>query len=333
MMRAIGLLILCLLPSVLPAQDLGFVKALSSIDRAPVTTDTLGRLLGVPAFQYLQRPITVGAYGSTVYLFDAGTNIFYRYDRNLETLHELAEISGALKGEPAGITVLPDLSFYVSDPFGHQVIHGSFDGKVLQRFSDQANLSSPVATAFDEMTRNLLVADRQFDHVVGFNHKGWLLFGFGERGEGADQTYAIADMAFGPLGLYLLDHNPFVKIYSPQGKYLDGFLRREVSNPGAIAVDLHDRVYVADTFDDTVKVYVRGKYVGQFGGTGTALGQFRSITDLYVNQYFLYVADSMNSRVQVFLIERLYAEPPHEMGENSPQPHSISEPSQGVPEQ
>lgn len=318
MIRFITLVVLLLPHPTSFAQGLDFVKRLSSIERAPVTSDSLGRMLGKPAFVRLQRPVAMGAYGSSVYLFDAGPNLFYRYDIYQETLQELPQITAVLKGVPAGITVAPDLSFYVADPVGRQVIHGSFDGQILRILSDDANLAGPVATSFDQFTRNLLVADSMFDHIVGFNHDGRLLFAFGERGMGPQQSQVITDMFAGPRGLYILDRNPHIKVYTPEGKFIFGFSRKEVANPMAIAVDAHDRVYVADGFDDTIKVYVQDNYVGQIGGTGSAPGRFRFISDLYINQNFLYVADSMNGRVQVFVIERLYAETPQDTHRDMP---------------
>jgi hypothetical protein len=151
-----------------------------------------------------------------------------------------------------------------------------------------------------------------FDHIVAFNHPGWLLFAFGERGMGPQQSQVIADMTSGPRGLYVLDRNPIIKVYTPDGKFIFGFSRNEVANPVAIAVDAYDRVYVADGFDDSIKVYVQEKFVGEIGGNGSAPGRFRFITDMYINQNFLYVADSMNGRVQVFVIERLYAGQPQD---------------------
>lgn len=316
-MRLITASLLLLCHSTLFAEGLDFVKRLSSIERAPITSDSLGRMFGTPAFARLQRPVAVGAHGNTVYLFDAGPNLFYRYDLAYETLQDLPRISGALKGVPGGITVTADRSFYVTDPAGRQVIHGSLDGQVLRLLSDDANLANPVAAVFDEFSRQLLVADSLFDHVVSFNHEGWPLFAFGERGMGPEQSQVIADMTTGPLGFYVVDRNPQVKVYTPQGKFLFGFPRREVATPTAIAVDLHDRVYLADGFDDTIKVYVQGAYVGEFGGTGTSPGRFRFITDLTIDQSFLYVADSMNGRVQVFVIERLYADHPPPDGETA----------------
>jgi len=331
-MRFIAALTLLLLVPALSAQELDFVKPLSAIERAPITSDTLGRMAGIPGFAQLQRPVTVGAYGGTVYLFDAGPNIFYRYDLYQETLQELPIISAALKGAPAGITVAPDRSFYVADPAGRQVIHSSFDGQILRILSDSANLANPVATAFDPYTDNLLVADSLYDHIVGFNHEGWLLYGFGQRGMGPQQFQLIVGMASGPEGIYVVDRlNPFIKIYTPDGKFIYGFSRREVSNPAAIAVDWRDRIYVADNFDDTIKVYVKEKYVGEFGGTGSALGRFRFITNLYINQNFLYVADSMNGRIQVFIIDPLGAAKPQEKNSERPVVPNESPATEGVP--
>lgn len=313
MMRLLAALTLLLFSTAPCAQGLDFVKPLSAIERAPLTTDTLGRMLGTPAFARLMRPVTVGAHSGVVYLFDAGTNLFYRFDIYQETLQELPRISAALKGVPAGISVAPDRSFYVADPAGRQVIHGALDGQVIRILSDASNLANPVATAIDPYTGNVVVADSLFDHLVGFNQQGWLLYGFGQRGMGPQQFQLITAMASGPQGLYVVDRlNPFIKIYTPEGRFIYAFSRREVASPSAIAVDWRDRVYVADSFDDTIKVYVKETYVGEFGGTGSALGRFRGITNLYINQNFLYVADSMNGRVQVFVIDPLGAEKPQQ---------------------
>lgn len=331
MMRLLAALTLFLLNTALFAQGLDFARPLGVIDRAPLTQDMLGRLFGKPGFVRLERPVAVAASGSIVYLFDAGPNLFFRYDSHQKTLQELPIISGALKGAPTAITIAPDRSFYVADPAGRQVIHGSYDGQVLRILSDNTNLANPVSTVLDPVTSHLLVADSLYDHVVGFNQEGWLLFGFGQRGLGPQQFQLIVGMASGPQGLYVVDRlNPFIKIFTPEGKFIHGFTRREVSNPSAIAVDRYDRVYVADSFDDAIKVYVKDSYAGEIGGTGSGPGRFRFITGLHIDQNTLYVADSMNGRVQLFELSPpvATAPPPNSspppllpgIGEESPTP-------------
>lgn len=330
-MRGVVAGVLLLLSAASWAQGLDFARPLAVIDRAPLTQDMLGRLFGKPGFVRLERPVAVAASGSTVYLFDAGPNLFFRYDNQQKTLLELRQISGALKGAPAAITIAPDRSFYVADPAGRQVIHGSFDGQVLRTLSDASNVASPVATVLDPLSNHLLVADSLYDHAVGFNQEGWLLFGFGQRGLGPQQFQLIVGMAGGPQGLYLVDRlNPFIKIFTPQGTFVRGFTRREVASPAAIAVDRYDRVYIADSFDDTIKVYVKETYAGEIGGTGSGPGRFRFITGLHIDQNTLYVADSMNGRVQLFELSPpvATAQPPNSTplprlpgtGEESPTP-------------
>ncbi|HEY0721224.1 MAG TPA: hypothetical protein VGE50_08215 [Gammaproteobacteria bacterium] len=333
MMRLLAGATLLLFAAASSAQGGDFVRPLSAIERAPITQDMLGRLFGTPGFARLERPVTVAAQGNLVYLFDAGPNLFYRYDNNQKTLQELSNITGALKGAAAGITVAPDRSFYVADPAGHQVIHSSFDGQVLRLLRDEANLANPVATALDTLGNNLLVADSLFDHIVGFNQQGWLLFGFGQRGMGPQQFQLIVDMARGPQGLYVVDRlNPFIKIFTPEGKFIFGFTRREVANPSAIAVDRYERVYIADSFDDTIKVYVKGQLAGEIGGTGSTLGRFRFITDLCIEQNTLYVADSMNGRIQVFEIDPPAVKKPQPQTSITLPPLDTPSPTNGVPE-
>lgn len=324
------LLALLLLCSAATAQTLDFVKPLSAVQRAPISSDMMGRLFGAPGFAHLHRPVAVAADGAYVYLFDAGPKLLYRFNRTQETLQILSGIDGVLKGNPSSIVVVPDHSLYLADPDGRQVIHLSFDGQLIRTLSDTANLARPTAVSFDLERDILLAADGLYDHILGFNHEGWLLFAFGERGQELNQLQVIVDMARGPEGLYLVDRlNPYIKIYSLDGRFLYGFSRKEVNNPVAIAVDRHERVYVADGFDDTIKVYEKERYIGEFGGTGSALGKFRFVTDLYIDQYLLYVADSMNGRVQVYVIDPysgMKSEEQKVIAEPLPEPAPIQQP-------
>ncbi len=73
-------------------------------------------------------------------------------------------------------------------------------------------------------------------------------------------------------------------------------------NPTALAVDRYGRIYISDAFDDSIKVYDYRGYIESIGGTGSADGMFRGITDIYIDRHFMYVADSGNNRIQVFII-------------------------------
>ncbi len=66
-------------------------------------------------------------------------------------------------------------------------------------------------------------------------------------------------------------------------------------------------VFVADNFDRGIKVYTEGRLSATLGGSvlggsGGAPVQFSRIGGLWLEQDTLYVADSLNQRVQSFLV-------------------------------
>lgn len=89
----------------------------------------------------------------------------------------------------------------------------------------------------------------------------------------------------------------------------------EFYSPSGLAIDQKSgRLYVADTGRHKVRVYdsVSGKFLFEFGGRGTQLGQFNFPTHLFLRKGRLYVTDTMNFRVQVFDLE---GKPLHKFGE------------------
>jgi DNA-binding beta-propeller fold protein YncE len=73
--------------------------------------------------------------------------------------------------------------------------------------------------------------------------------------------------------------------------------------PRGIAVDSQGHVLVADTGNKRIVIYdTDGNFISQFGGEGTAAGQFDEPVGLaFDTQGNLYVADTWNQRIQVFV--------------------------------
>jgi len=78
----------------------------------------------------------------------------------------------------------------------------------------------------------------------------------------------------------------------------------ELCDPGGIALD-NERLFVADTGNDRVQVFGKdGRWLTSFGETGRAEGQFnRPIGIACDADGHVYVADSLNNRVQKFRFE------------------------------
>lgn len=268
-----------------------------------LTGASLGASSGLPGFAagagagygVLRQPTAISARGNDVYLLDAGLRRIFRYDRARQTLTPFTSLSAS-----AGMSVYaaPDLSVYVTDPARGQVLHFDWDGAPLPALSSPGNLGRPIAVTVDEGSGQVLVADALYDQIVVFNSLGRPLSVIKPQ-----RVRAIAAMALGPDGIYVADRLARqVVVVGRDGAYRYAFGAGSLAGPNAIAVDRGNLAFVADNFDQTVKVYRDGKLVATAGGAGAAPGRFNGIAGLAVDGGLLYVADSLNARVQIMLI-------------------------------
>lgn len=279
---------------------------LTNISRAPLSETALLSFAGVGKFVSITNPVAIGARGNMVYIVDGAKQLVYRYDNSNESLTPMYMLNTHLQGIPTAVTVAQDGSFYLADPFARQVLHFSMQGTLLRSYQNPGNLANPVAINLSA-GGNIMIADHLYDHVLVFNRVGQALRAFGQRGTAKGQFLEVIDMASGPDGIYVLDRlSKSVKVFSEEGVLLRELLRPEVIDPTAIAVDYAERVYISDAFDDTIKIYSRSGLLETVGGSGLQNGQFRMISDLHVDNSFLYVADSANDRVQVFLLKAAF---------------------------
>lgn len=260
-------------------------RPLSALPRKPDLAGYLAWLL----------PTAVAVRGNYVYVVDSGRRQIFRYDLAQQTMTLFADyVAGAV----SDITVAPDLSLYVADIKARQVLHFSVDGRLLRTFSNSLELARPVAVLLDEPRGRILVADSLYNHVVVFNRLG-LVLSVLKPGAGR----SIEAMAHGPDGLYLVDRlRQQVVVIGADGanRYLLG--KGTLKMPGVIAVDRFNRVFVSDSFDNTIKLYEDGELAASFGGSAATPASFNRITSLRLEQNLLYVADSLNRRVLSFLV-------------------------------
>lgn len=249
------------------------------------------------------EPVAVGGIEGLLYIVDADPKIVYRYDLVLNEIVPVPDIADYLQGKPGNIYVAEDRSFYIVDSIGKQVLHFSERGELLARFQDLANLSRPIDVLVDEETGDVLVADGSFSHIVVFNSVGKAVKAIGQRGTGPGRFRAITGMTWGADGLFVLDRLELpVQVLTEAGEYRYSFGESDLIFPTAIAVDQDQRVFVSDRSDNTIRVYQNGQLLMTFGGGGSVPGRFRIITGLWVSGNLLYVADSLNQRVQVLRI-------------------------------
>lgn len=252
-----------------------------------------------------RRPVAVGGVDNLLYILDADFKLVFQYDLSTGLFSpHVIEIGRHITGDPSGLFVARDRSFYIVDGPGKQVLHFSEQGEFLNRFQDLANLSRPVDVLVDEMTGNVFVADGSFGHIIVFNSFGKAIRVISRRGMSPGRSLAITALAAGPDGLYVFDRLSLpVQVFSWNGEFRYSFGEDELSYPIAGAVDRQGRVYVSEQADNSLRIYQDGVLVETFGGAGAEPGRFRTATDLWIRNGRLYVADSLNRRIQVLKIE------------------------------
>ncbi len=290
------------------------------IDGAPI-----GNFFTGVAQRGFTRPVAVAVQGDYLYVVDEGADILYRFDLLAKRIEALLDLRAEVKGEVADIYVDKDFSFYLTDTDAGRVIHYDRYGGVLQVFRDHFNMVRPVAVTRLE-NGDVVVADGHYDHLLQFNSMGKLIAAYGGRGEGVAEFLNIMTMAKGPDGYYVGARvGRRLQVLGRDGGYRYAFEEGAVVFPASIAVDRNNRSYVADYMDNTIKVFDRGSLIGTIGRFGTGVGQFKRITDLWLDGHLLYIVDSLNGRIQV---ARLSPEPvvdsaPERMRE--PAPVSVDE--------
>ncbi|HHM05833.1 MAG TPA: hypothetical protein ENJ19_08820 [Gammaproteobacteria bacterium] len=250
-----------------------------------------------------RRPVAVAARDSVLYVVDEGQELLYAYDRFSGRLSVVRDLRGLVAGEVRDIYVTGDRSIYLADSFGARVVRLNASGEVVRIYQDQLNLRRPVAVAVDERTGDVYVADGVMDYVLVFNDAGRLWRSLGERGEGEGRFLNITSVALGPEGVYVTAR------LALRGQVLDGsgafkyaLEKNTVVFPKSVAVDVDGRAYISDFFDNSISIFRQGRLLAKLGGTGVGPGRFKGIADVSLEAGFLYVADSLNGRIQVFRI-------------------------------
>ncbi|BDV44315.1 hypothetical protein GURASL_32380 [Geotalea uraniireducens] len=176
-------------------------------------------------------------------------------------------------------------------------VHGATMPAVTILRPTTEKLATPLRTIFDAQG-NCFVADPRAGGIVKFNAGGEVLGILKTKTPPA----AIALTAGGNL---LVSQGDRVAVLDRNGIEVGrlGSGAGQFKKASGIAVDAAGYIYVADSRDNTVKVFTAtGQYVQAIGNAGSAAGQFSMPTGIAyersANQ--IAVADTMNGRVQFF---------------------------------
>ena len=250
----------------------------------------------------LIAPTAVAAQSVDVFIADTAQKKIFKYDRATQIISTFVDVPDM--GNVVQLYVDRGLSVYLADQFSAKTTQYDIDGRVLQVFENAAELPQPVAVAVDDVQAEIFVADQLRAHALVFNRAGGINRVINAPRSGKTLIQSLAAMAFADNQLYLVDSvNHEVHAMSPTGAFRFSFGADELVTPGAITVDSGNRVFVADTMTNSIKVYKGGEFEREIGGQGTELSnEFLLISGLWADNDLLYVADSADASVKIFRI-------------------------------
>lgn len=274
-----------------------------------ISGNLLARSAGIPASGTpesgrirLVSPVAVAARASDLFIADAGQRAILKFDRGTQTVRIFARVPDM--NMRAGLYVDRALSLYLVDPVSAKVIQFDVDGKPLQTFENLTELPQPITMVVDDGRGEIFIGDQLTAHILVFNREGLVSRTIGASVTGGVRFQSITAMTSGPDQLFVSDRLANrVHALSPDGAYRFGFGEDELKSPGSVAIDMHNRVYVADQGDNSIKVFRGGQLEAVAGALGDPDGLgFQQISDLWLSDGLLYVADAARASIDILRV-------------------------------
>lgn len=274
--------------------------------------NALGELIGGKEDSALSRPYAVAPHpGGGLLVTDPGRGMVHWYDWGRQRYLAL----GAREPLPSPVAVaaLADGRVLVSDSRLGTVEAFDAEGRRLAPFVAQGLVARPTGLAADEAHGRVYVADTAGHRIGVFDLSGRLVQWIGRRGEGDGEFNFPTSLAMGPQGLLVVadSMNFRVQVLDPRGTFIRSIGRHGsapgmLARPKGVAVDSQGNVIVAEGLFDTLEFFgPSGEFLLHLGQPGQGPGEFWLAAGLALDRAtgHLFVADSYNSRVQVFQLE------------------------------
>ncbi len=211
--------------------------------------------------------------------------------------------------DPCGIAVGPDDSVYVADTWNHRVQKFDANGKFLTEWREQTNgFWGPRGIAVSPDGEFVYVTDTGNKRIVQFDSSGKQLNSWGHEGSKPGEMIEPVGLAVDQEGnVHVADTgNHRVQIFSPDGAFVREHMVSgwdEFYTEPYIAM-LGDDLVVTDSFAHRCARYSRdGVLVYSWGKSGNGEGDFNRPIGIATDQQgAVYVSDTMNNRIQKFIL-------------------------------
>ena len=263
--------------------------------------------------------VAANAAGDRIYVTESGGERLVRvYDRAGKLVGTLKPPASAGKSHiPVYVAISPTTQdVYVSDTATSSIYVYDAKGTFLRTFAPKGDLGgkwNPLGLAFAPdgtlYATDVRPLPAKSHRVLAFAPDGTLVRSIGAPGQLNFPNGMVVD-AQGNIEVSD-SNNGRLLIFSPYGKVLatigSGVGEGDLGLPRGVAVDDAGRLYVVDTADHMVRVYVIDKskamptYIGSFGGEGQLDATFEYPNGVATDKRaHIYVTDRENNRVQVW---------------------------------
>ncbi len=236
-------------------------------------------------------------YAKQVYVVSANGRFLRRFSGTGTGLAELKT--------PSGIAIGPDGLIYVSDMAKQAILVFQQDGSYVACIKDQLRDSFvPSGMTFNKQGQ-LLVYNHAYKNFRLYDRTGKKIKEIGSQSfslVGDDSPKYIALVGNDQRILMAGPNRAQVEVIAMDGKTMEPIGNGVLQRPGGLAVnEKRGLVYVSDTVKHKVVVFdIDANYIGEFGGYGTNMQEFKNPIGLFTTENRIYITDKSNSRVLVY---------------------------------
>jgi DNA-binding beta-propeller fold protein YncE len=272
---------------------------------------TFARIFGGEIDSRMVRPYAVAVHPEGGLLVtDPGLGCVHFLDWKRGKYRRLgAGVEGGLPS-PVGVAVAKDGSILVSDSRRAAIERFSTGGKYLGRFAAGYTPERPAGIAVDQESGNVFVVDVTAQQIAVLSPEGEMTRTIGTGGSEPGQFNFPTHLALDAQGKLLVADSMNFRIQrleqdgTPIGAFgKAGDIQGDFAHPkGIVAASPDVFVAVEGLYDSLIFFDAKGSLLMSLGGSGSDPGQFWLPAGLAYDptRRLLFVADSYNSRVQVF---------------------------------
>lgn len=256
--------------------------------------------------------MAIATMGEVIYVADPGIKGIHRFDRAHGDYRLISTAENSPIPSPVSLTRCGE-DILASDSARAQILSlGTADNEARALVLD-APLRQPTGIACDMSGERLFVSDTLEHQIKIFRRDGkqWhLLRAFGQRGNAPGEFNFPTYLWWSGERLYVSDALNFrIQVFDAAGAALGTFGQSgdgsgDAARVKGVATDSQGHVYVVDALFHAFQIFdSQGHLLLGVGTRGGDAGEFWLPTGIFIDHNLIYVADSYNSRVQVFRYE------------------------------